>query len=98
MSQLPLFTAPRIVPTLVVQAMEAEHTVRVRLVADVYHLYAANVHEVDRRTGRTRVVGTRMRCGLVQQHGATWFWPGVTVEDAHQKADPCSRCFRGVSL
>lgn len=91
MIQPELFPEERIVPTTVLAALAPSE--RVRVVDGFYHLYAGNEHKTDKRTGKERVVGTRMRCGLVKLHTPTWNWPGVLVAEAHKNADPCSRCF-----
>lgn len=93
MSQLDLFPAARSVPAHVEAIIGVEYGRRVLPADGTYHLYRSNVHEEDGKTHRVRVVGTEMRCGLVQMHSPTWHWPGFPVDEAHRNADPCPQCF-----
>lgn len=96
MSQLDLFPELRPIPVAVTKTLAGLHSRRVLPVGDVYHLYASNVVELNKRSGGYRVTATRMRCGLVQPHSPTWHWPGAPADEAHRTAEPCPTCFPGV--
>lgn len=67
---------------------------RVHVIDGTYHRHGSNINEPD-RNGRSHVVGTTMRCGLAQVFPDPWSWPtlAVSVDIAHEQAEPCPRCF-----
>lgn len=84
----------RELPSHVVRALEFAE--RVRVIDGQYHRVGSNINGPDpmHPNARPGVIGFRMRCGVETYPPFYAQFEGrMLAREAHQRAEPCPRCF-----